>query len=135
MKGLIKSDSDRLGFMASCLFAGAIDIEEMRQWVAALFEEEGTPPSYLVDLLEFNGPLLSIFKVIGFVPHWPYTKDEEKALLGITFKRGRSRFESPLTPEQAFAKLEKYPRIEARFRLEFPFVNLTAGPTGPGQNQ
>jgi hypothetical protein len=123
VNGLTKNDSERLGFVISCLFKGAIDVAEFHRWVTMIFEEDGTPPGYMVDLLEFKGPLASVFKVIGFVPHWPYSEDEELALFGITFNRGRTRFECPLSTEEAIEKLRQFPRIEKRFRSEFPFIN------------
>ncbi len=110
--------------MTSCLFYDALEIEGMHQWILRLLENPGNPlPAYLIDLLDFEAPLSHIFKVIGFVPHWPFSEDAKDALYGIAFKRGRQPYDCPLTREQAIQKLNQYPEVELRFRTEFPFLS------------
>lgn len=108
--------------MVSCLFAQAITLEELRQWVERVIEQEERVPGYLIDLLDFQPPLHAIFKTIGFVPHWPFSRDEELALYNFAFLRGRRPYDCPLTPEQAARKLKAYSHIEQTFRAEFPFL-------------
>jgi hypothetical protein len=78
----------------------------------------------MIDLLDFNEPLFKLSKVIGFEPHWPGTEDEELALFGIAYKRGRIPFQCPLSSEEAIAKLDLYPSIKATFVKYFPFATL-----------
>lgn len=122
MRGLTKDDSERIGFVTSCLFGQALDIEEMKQWVTNLLAAEQDTPLYLIDLLDFKGPLSDIFKVVGFVPHWPFGEDAELALYGIAFKRGRQPYDCPLNREEALQKLAQYPQVESAYRSEFPFI-------------
>ena len=53
-----------------------------------MLEHEKETPRYLVDLLEFEGPLFKIYEIIGFVPSWPGTDGKKAALYGIAYKRG-----------------------------------------------
>ena len=122
MAGLSKEDSSRIGFVVSCLFAEAINLHEFRQWVTTIYEGETEIPTYMVDLLDFNGPLFKLSKVIGFEPHWPGTEDEELALFGITYQRDRIPFQCPLNREEAIAKLERHPSIKETFIKNFPFL-------------
>jgi len=124
MSGLFKEDSGRIGFVISSLFAGALDLDELQKWAIGVLAREQDPPLYLVDLAEFNDAIYKIYKVIGFVPHWPHPADQKDALIGIAYKRGRVLGDSPLSREQALQKLVNCPHIEAAFRTEFPFVNL-----------
>jgi len=70
--GLTKKDSSRIGFVVSSLFSEALNVSEMHEWITHVMGSEATTPGYLVDLLEFRGPLFKIYETIGFVPHWPY---------------------------------------------------------------
>lgn len=125
MKGFTKEDSSRIGFATSCLFYEAIDLAEMHQWILRLMEEPASsPPPYLVDLLEFSAPLSHIYKVIGFVPHWPQPDDAKEALFGIAFKRGRQPYDCPIDRETAIRKLNQFPQVESTFRAEFPFIEF-----------
>jgi hypothetical protein len=124
MKGFTKEDSSRIGFVTSCLFYDALDVTEMQQWILKLLEEtDSSPPLYLVELLEFDAPLAHIHKVIGFVPHWPFSEDAKEALFGIAFKRGRQPYGCPISRETALHKLTKYPQVESTFRAELPFID------------
>lgn len=124
MEGLTKDNSARIGFVVSCLYAEALNIEEMKQWVMQIYEGSETPPTYFVDLLDFKPPLYTITKVIGFVPNWAYSEDEELALFGIAYLRGRVPYDCPLSRDEALLKLKSHPAIEQKFRAEFPFVDL-----------
>lgn len=122
MAGFTKNDSGRIGFVTSCLFAQALDVEEMKQWATNMLAGSEESPPYMVDLLEFNSPLADIFQIIGFVPHWPYSEDAELALYGLAFKRGREPYDCPLDRGTALKKLEQHPEVESTFCAEFPFI-------------
>ena len=124
MSGLTKGDSDRIGFVISSLFAGAVDLKELQEWAVGVLTQEQDTPLYLVDLAEFNDAIYKIYKVIGFVPHWPHPGEQKDALTGIAYKRGRVPGDSLLSREQALQKLADFPHIEAAFRAEFPFVKF-----------
>ena len=81
-------------------------------------------PTYLVDLSAFDEPLSHIFKIIGFVPHCDLSDPERDALVGITYARGRSRYEAEPTRDKALAMLALHPRVLARFRDTFPFIEV-----------
>jgi hypothetical protein len=124
MNGLTKNDSEQIGFATACLFAEALNIDELHQWILLILESQADTPPYLLELLEFSGPLFKIYKIIGFVPSWPGTQDEKLALFGIAYKRGREPFQCPLTREQALAKLEEFPNVRAVFSKMFSFIVL-----------
>lgn len=124
MNGFTKDNSTRIGFAISCLFTSALDLKEMQQWILKLLQEpDSSPPTYLIDLLDFDSPLAHIFKVIGFVPHWPFSEEARLALYGIAFKRGRQPYDCPLSREEAIQILAQFPEVESTFRAEFPFLS------------
>jgi len=123
MKGFTREDSGEIGFVTSCLFTDAVDTKEMQQWILKVLEKsESSYPTYLIDLLDLNVPL-HIFKVIGFVPHWPFSEDARLALWGIAFKRGRQTYDCPVSREEAIRTIAEYPEVESKFRAEFPFLS------------
>lgn len=123
-QGLTKDDSSRIGFVMSCLFTRALSLDEMKQWAICVYEENESPPLYFIDLLEFKPPLSNIFKIIGFVPHWPYGEEARQALYGIAYMRGRQSIDCPISSDEALEIMRQYPQVEERFRKEFPFINL-----------
>lgn len=76
-----------LGFVITCLYCEAIDISELQSWCAGFLGAEGAP-DFLYDLIEFDEPIFKIYKVIGYVPNWSHSKNEEYALYGIALLRG-----------------------------------------------
>ena len=121
---LTKEDSLTTGFVVSCLFAGAIDKRELQDWVDHVLISTDSYPLYIVDLSTFDEALCHIFRVIGFVPHSGLTETEKDALVGIAFVRGRERFEPVPSRDEALAALAAHPRVLARFRETFPFINM-----------
>src|SRR3954468_18843512 len=71
--GLTKENSERIGFVISCLFAAAINGAELRQWAARILEQSNEAPLYLTNLSEFTEPLFHIYNIIGFAPQWSHT--------------------------------------------------------------
>lgn len=125
MIGLTKNNSETIGFVISCLFSTAIDINEFHQWCLKIIKEGDADdvPAYLFDLLEFNGVLANVFQVIGFVPHWDHNEDEALSLYGIAYKRGMERYEWPVSRSEAIKKLKRNPQIEEKFQEIFPFID------------
>jgi len=121
--GLTEENSERIAFVLSCLFAGAINLAELRQWAKKVLEESDAPPSYLRDLVDFNQPLFHIYNVIGFAPRSSTSDEGSIGVSGVAFKRNCQPFDHPKIREEALRKLERNPDIEKRFRSEFPFLN------------
>lgn len=124
MEGFNRQDSSILGFALSCLFYGAISLEEFQRWLTTLYERGEDLPVFCVDLLEMKPPLHKIFNVIGFVPKWPYSRSDELALIGIAFQRGTPPVDSPIGREAALRKLAKAPHVTEQFKDYFPFVKF-----------
>jgi hypothetical protein len=121
---LTKENSTTIGFVVSCIFAGAIDKQELQAWADHVLVSTDSYPLYIVDLSTFNEDLFHIFRVIGFVPHCDLTETEKDALVGIAFVRGREQFEPVPSQDQALAALAAHLPVLARFRDTFPFISV-----------
>ncbi len=124
--GLTRDSSETIGFVLTSLFCSAIDLEELKEWCNHVIGqlEVGEPPGYLFDLAEYNGTLAKIDGVLGFVPSWRHSDEDEVALYGIAARRGADMFDWPIEREAALAALAGCPQIEARFRQTFPFISF-----------
>jgi hypothetical protein len=120
----VHGDSDQIGFVVSCLFYQAINKDELHKWTYEVIKKYDELPIYIYDLAYFDEPLFHISKVIGFVPHWPFSLEDKQALDGIAYKRGVEPYDCPLTKEEALKKLEECPHIEKKFREIFPFIEF-----------
>lgn len=76
MKGFIRENSDEIGFVVSCLFHQTINKDELHEWVYKTIKEYDELPLYMYDLADFNESLFHICRVIGFVPHWPFSSED-----------------------------------------------------------
>ncbi|MDM3888420.1 hypothetical protein QSV36_22860 [Pseudomonas sp. BCRC 81390] len=112
-----------MAFVITCLFCGAISRDELNAWCAQALSLDNAPV-YLYDLMDFHDEIFRIFKVIGYVPHWEHTEDEEYAIYGIAVRRGFEPYDMPLTPDKALACLAAKPDIEQLFGQVFDFVRL-----------
>jgi len=121
---LTKDNSTSIGFVVACIFAGAIDKQELRAWADHVLVSADSCPPYVMDLSTFDEEFYHIFKVIGFVPHCDLTSDEKNALVGIAFAREREQFEPVPSREQALAALAAHLSVLARFRDTFPFISV-----------
>jgi hypothetical protein len=121
---LSRDESSTLGFVVACIFSEAIDTSELQAWADQVLISNDSCPPYLVDLSTFDRELCHIYEVIGFVPHCELSDSERGALVGIAYARGRNRFESLPTRDQALALLKLSPHVLARFRDTFPFVEF-----------
>lgn len=116
--------SDELmAFVITCLFCGAISRDELNLWcVQALSLNDA--PVFLYDLMDFHDEIFKVYKVIGYVPHWEHSENDENALYGIAVRRGFEPYDMPLTPNEALACLEASPDIERLFDKVFEFIKL-----------
>ena len=124
--GLEKEDCDLLGFVVGCLFSTAISLADFRQWCQLVIRtrEIEAIPAYFFELESFDEPLTHIYEAIGFNPGWKHTESEWRALYGIAAQRGIEPFDWPVAPETALRNLAKNPKIAARFRETFPFIQF-----------
>ena len=122
--GLTRDDSSLIGFVVSSLFCSAIDLEEFRDWVYEVIRtrEAAELPGYMFDLADFDGPAADLSSIIGFVPSWDGSRQQEGALYGIAAKRGRERYEWPVPKVKALRLLEQHPEIEEKFRKTFATI-------------
>jgi len=121
---LTKDDSGTIGFVVACVFAGAIDVQELRSWADHVLIASDGCPAYVTELSTFDRPLFHIYQVIGFVPSSGLTDSERVALVGIGAARGRELFEPVPTKEQALAALAAQGRVLTRFHATFPFIRF-----------
>lgn len=124
--GITRDDSETIGFVMTSLFCSAINLAELHEWCFLVIgaNDIAEIPSYIFDLSEYEGVLAKIFKIIGFVPSWTHTDDDEAALCGIAMKRGIERYEWPFSQDYALTKLKDNSDMERRFRETFPFVDF-----------
>ncbi|WP_256574113.1 MULTISPECIES: hypothetical protein [Pseudomonas] len=116
-------NDELMAFVITCLFCGAISKEELNVWCAQALSLNKAP-SYLYDLMDFHDEIFKVYKVIGYVPHWEHSDDDEYALYGVAARRGFEPYDMPLTPNEALAHLEASPDIESVFREVFAFIKL-----------
>ncbi len=124
LSGFTRHESDRIGFVVSAAFNQAISREEFREWALSIFVQHDTAPLYLMDLSEHHGPLAGCFKIIGFVPHWPFGEKRELALLGIAYLRGQPPMDAQATEEIAMRSLLAFPEVRVYFQKEFPNIAI-----------
>lgn len=128
ISGLSSENSETIGFVLSCVFASAIDVSELRAWCVYVIDQndvESIPP-YVFDLMDFDQPLVHLYKVIGFAPVWKHSDDEAGALYGIAAQRGKVIYDAVVNSEAALELLKSNPLIADKFRQTFPFLNLPA---------
>jgi len=121
---LTKDNADTIGFVVACLFAAAINKDELHTWADHILTTADSCPPYIVDLSTFDEPLFHIHQVIGFVPSSGLSDDERSALVGIAYCRGREQFEPAPTKSQALKALTAHPQLMTRFRITFPFITF-----------
>ncbi len=126
LTGMTRDDGQRIGYVLSALGSDAIDAADLRRWCEALLRDNDAAdiPAYVFDLLEFDGKLADVYKVVGFVPSSGLTANEKRALYGIAVLRGVVPLDWPVTKEAALRSLEACPDVMRRFQEEFAFVAL-----------
>ena len=126
LPGMTRDDSRRVGFAMAALWSDAITLDELKTWCEKLLlvHEPSELPGYVFELIEYDGSLAKIYKLIGFVPHDGLNQQERNALYGIALMRGARPTDWPVKPEAASRALNAKPTILERFREEFPFISL-----------
>ena len=121
-----KKERDTIAFVLACLFSSAITKADLRQWAISIIDklDAESTPSYIFDLVDFNGELKDIYKIIGFVPIWNCFHAEENSLYGISVIRGVGLYDAPLKPQEALLLLKENPHIFDSFVDVFPFIIL-----------
>lgn len=125
-----REDDEDLGFVLDCVFAGAIDRAEFREWVWHVVGTAEHPlPSFFFDLDAVESFPAGLFRAIGFSPAVAPTEAERAALSAIAWARGRASAErveaGEIAPRaEAEAALAAAPHVAARFRAAFPFIAL-----------
>ena len=122
LPGFTKDDSDRIGFAVSSVFYQAITKSEFTAWALDVFVQHDDAPLYLMDISEHSGFPSDYFKIIGFVPHWPYREKQHLALLGIGYLRGHTIYDPPAPKDTALRILDNSPEVLTHFRREFPGI-------------
>ncbi|MBZ2188662.1 hypothetical protein K8B33_15910 [Alcanivorax sp. JB21] len=124
--GLTKEDSETIGFVVASLFSSAIDTGELREWAVLTVGEMDVSemPGYLLDLMEFDGPLSSVYRIVGFDPVWNRSDDEDLALTGLAIKRNKKIYDMPASPDAIQQSLSENHEVEEMFRRIFPFINF-----------
>ncbi|MDQ9036402.1 hypothetical protein RFH07_07185 [Acinetobacter seifertii] len=123
---IYKNDSEDFNFVLGCLYSQAIDLADFRIWIERIIEITSVEdiPFYIFDLVDFDGYLYEVSKIIGFVPDDYLSNDEKNSLYGIAFLRGADIYDPPVTRDEALKAVERNPHILKRFKSLFPFINL-----------
>ena len=122
---LTKDDSHDIGFARWCLASEAISKEEFRRWILHVIEVVDDPLPYIFDLVDFDGFLTDIVRIMPFTPDWSPTKLEMAAISGIALSRGVSPYEA-VDEEACLRALMQSPSISEWFSNLFPFIGRDA---------
>ena len=122
---ITKEDSEDIGFVLAALTSQAITMSELREWALNVVQNEVDYPTYVLDLMEFDGPPFKLYELIGFYPDFELSDLENKALYGIAFKRGMDVFED-VPEDMALDALKCSGYVEELFRRNFPFLDLSS---------
>lgn len=119
------NDSD-LSFALACVYCQAIGLNEFRLWAGKVIETSNIDdiPSYVYDLIDFDGPLFQLSKIIGFSPINYLSLEEEYSLYGIAYVRKRNVIDSPIEVNEAISYLELNAHLLDKFKHFFPFIEL-----------
>ncbi|WP_077545506.1 hypothetical protein [Rodentibacter genomosp. 2] len=106
---LTLNNSEDIAFSKVCLIYDSIDLNEFKQWLYNLVRKSDIDdlPSYIFDLIEFDGFLSDLNQVIGFNPNTSLSLEEKNAIIGIAIKRFGSIFDMPISNKEALDALEK----------------------------
>ena len=128
MLGLVKGNDQTIGFVVCCLLCGVINMDEVNRWAEKVIGENEVSdlPDYIFDLIDFNGTITELDRLLGFFPYWRRTKAQGRAVYGIAVKRGEklSQDDVSFNEEQSLEALKKHPEIEKLFRETFPFIDF-----------
>lgn len=122
----VKENNETIGFVLACAFSSAINLGEIRKWAVDVIDrnEVDDIPDYIFELVDFNDSLAKIYSLIGFVPSWKGTEEEEKAIEGIAYKRGINIYDMSFSEEEALICLNENLQILETFKNIFPFIEF-----------
>jgi hypothetical protein len=121
---IAKNDNHDLGFVQWCLACEAITKDEFRRWVLHVIEVVDSPPPYIFDLIDFEGYLTDLGKIVPFTPDWSPSEQEIAAISGIALSRGVSPYE-PVNEKRCLKALSECSSVREWFAKLFPFINLS----------
>lgn len=132
-----RDDSEDLGFALSCLFSGAVTLEEFKGWIYLVLEQSDEFPDYLVNLtdVEHQHELLSGWRdLVGFWPESPLSPREKKAVTGIAYARFEGFRDDTIRRGAASSALREADALRERFARSFPSISIPDDdqPTGAG---
>lgn len=120
-----KNNCDDLGFSIDCLFLGAIDLNEFKQWITYVIENQEEYPTYFFEILDLKEEVKThVLKVMPYHPNWQHSKVESHSISGVSYKRFLNFVSDNISRKAALEALSKNPNIEERFKETFPFIEL-----------
>ena len=118
-----KDSNNDMGFVLSCLSAGLINFDQLKEWLFYVIEQQDDYPTYFFDIIDLEDRRdFYEYEVIGYSPSWGYTDKTFKALRGIGYKRWPDYKNDGVSRKVGLKHLEANPHIETRFRETFPFI-------------
>lgn len=123
-RAITKENSSEIGFVSACLLSNAISIEELNEWAISIAATENDYPLYIVELFDFNAPLMHLTRTIGFAPVSGLSSNQSEALSAIAPLRGRRYTNESISHESAKQLLANEPNVIQRFVLSFPQLEL-----------
>ncbi|WP_253814715.1 hypothetical protein [Nocardia amikacinitolerans] len=124
VEGLTRDDPGTISFVLACLFCQAISLDEMKQWSLHIVMSNRAEeiPSYIFELIEYEGSLAGVVRTIGFSPDDGAVSLIEPAIYGIAFERGVDVYDPPITKRAAGVEIRSHPEVLDTFFETFPFI-------------
>lgn len=119
----------QLGFVVAALFAGAIDMSDVRHWADRAIEITDQPATWLIDVAFFDGSSKDIYRILPHVPDRGFSQGHYAALAGIASLRGR-RADVAVTGNEALHCLGHTAEgraVTVEWERVFPDVSLAIG--------
>ena len=122
---IYKDNDQDISFVLACVYCQAIDLNELKLWAERVVETSNIDdlPSYIYDLIDFDGPLFKISKIIGFSPINYLSLEEEYSIYGIAYIRKINVIDSPVEMSKAISLLRLNYYLLDRFKYFFPFID------------
>ncbi len=113
------SMEERIGFLIKCLFLEAITLSEVNGWATRVIASEANYPLELLELMEYKGTKAGIYKLFRKMPYIKLSKEEEKAIVGIAYKRKLATKYSQYSQNVGEKALAAESHIKELFEQEF----------------